>query len=469
MRITKISVKKLFGIFDHEIPLNQESRITIIHGPNGVGKTALMRMVNGLLRREYEVFVELPFEKFSIVTKNGENCEEFRVVKKKSDHRNHDDNSDDELRTNYPFEVSHYRSGKLKEGPKSPRRFREDDPRERRLISRTLQRVHGLEYVGSNRWLDSGSGDVMSMQEAVEKYDVHSLLGDKDELTELKSFRKLMTSRLIRAERLSVVRQDEIHSRDSRRYRSSDSIRVPTVEELSDNIKERIEVTTERFAKKSNELDSTFPQRVIDEGKIRIDQDLRRELKKLDKYRNDLEELGLLEEYGGSAGVDASRPSVTERADSAEALQKILLSTYVKDNRAKLDTFNEIFNQLSLLKSIINKRFEYKQLAIHRRKGFVITGHDKKPIGLTSLSSGEQHELVLLYQLLLQTAENSLIMIDEPELSLHVEWQRDFLDDLEDIIRARKFDVLIATHSPQIVDDKWDWMVPLGGVEENDE
>ena len=38
MRITKVLVKKLFGIFDHEIPLNQDSRITIIHGPNGFGK-----------------------------------------------------------------------------------------------------------------------------------------------------------------------------------------------------------------------------------------------------------------------------------------------------------------------------------------------------------------------------------------------------------------------------------------------
>ena len=478
MRITKISVKGLFGMFDHEIPLNQESRITIIHGPNGVGKTALMRMVYGLLRRDYQVFVELPFKEFSIITKNGAKCGEFRVVKKNFEERNDEDNSDednsdednsdDEARTNYPFEISHYRSGKLKEGPISPRRFREDDPRERRLISRTLQRMHGLEHLGSNRWLDPRIGDIMSMQEAVEKYDVHSLLGDKDELTELKSFRKRMTSRLIRVERLSVFRQDEIHSRDYRRLRPSDSIRVDTVEELRKDIRKRIDDTTERFAKKSNELDSTFPQRVIDEGKIRIDQDLRRELKKLDKYRNDLEELGLLDEYGGSAGVDASRPSVTERADSAEALQKILLSTYIKDNRAKLDTFNEIFKQLSLLTSIINKRFENKQLAIHRRKGFVITGHDKKPIGLTSLSSGEQHELVLLYQLLLQTTENSLIMIDEPELSLHVEWQRDFLDDLEDIIKTRKFDVLIATHSPQIVDDKWDWMVDLGETEEDD-
>ena len=45
MRITNISVKGLFGMFDHEIPLNQESRITIVHGPNGVGKTILIHLI----------------------------------------------------------------------------------------------------------------------------------------------------------------------------------------------------------------------------------------------------------------------------------------------------------------------------------------------------------------------------------------------------------------------------------------
>ena len=54
MRITKISVKGLFGMFDHEIPLNQESRITIVHGPNGVGKTVLMELVHSLFHYEYE-------------------------------------------------------------------------------------------------------------------------------------------------------------------------------------------------------------------------------------------------------------------------------------------------------------------------------------------------------------------------------------------------------------------------------
>ena len=72
------------------------------------------------------------------------------------------------------------------------------------------------------------------------------------------------------------------------------------------------------------------------------------------------------------------------------------------------------------------------------------------------------NSLFLYNQLFFEVEPDTLVMIDEPELSMNVVWQRNFLKDLQRIIELRKFDVLIATHSPQIIHDKWDWMVPLG-------
>ena len=70
--------------------------------------------------------------------------------------------------------------------------------------------------------------------------------------------------------------------------------------------------------------------------------------------------------------------------------------------------------------------------------------------------------MVMYYKLLFETDPDTLVIIDEPELSMNVVWQRNFLKDLQRIVDLRQFDVLIATHSPQIIHDKWDWMVPLG-------
>jgi len=64
--------------------------------------------------------------------------------------------------------------------------------------------------------------------------------------------------------------------------------------------------------------------------------------------------------------------------------------------------------------------------------------------------------------LLFKAEENSLVLIDEPEISLHVVWQREFLNDIQEIIELQKIDVVIATHSPQIINDRWDLTVGLG-------
>ena len=80
---------------------------------------------------------------------------------------------------------------------------------------------------------------------------------------------------------------------------------------------------------------------------------------------------------------------------------------------------------------------------------------------MAELSSGEQHELVLIYGLLFIVEEGSIILIDEPELSLHVTWQKNFITDIQKIQELKKLRVVIATHSPQIIHDKWDLVEEL--------
>ncbi|WP_353259232.1 hypothetical protein [Prochlorothrix hollandica] len=75
MQIQQISVSDLFGVFDHVIPLNVDERITIIHGPNGFGKTAMLRMLNGLFNSRYSVFRTIPFTKFRVEFDNGSHVE----------------------------------------------------------------------------------------------------------------------------------------------------------------------------------------------------------------------------------------------------------------------------------------------------------------------------------------------------------------------------------------------------------
>ena len=72
MRITEISVTSLFGIFNHTIQLNISDRITIIHGPNGFGKTIILKMLYGLFNDTYDELREIPFDSFQVKLENGD-------------------------------------------------------------------------------------------------------------------------------------------------------------------------------------------------------------------------------------------------------------------------------------------------------------------------------------------------------------------------------------------------------------
>ena len=82
-------------------------------------------------------------------------------------------------------------------------------------------------------------------------------------------------------------------------------------------------------------------------------------------------------------------------------------------------------------------------------------------LDMEKLSAGEQHELIMLYYLLFRASKNSLILIDEPERSHHVTWQEKWLGDIEQIAGHSGFRAIVATHSPEIIGDRWSMVVEL--------
>src|SRR5690606_1495381 len=106
--------------------------------------------------------------------------------------------------------------------------------------------------------------------------------------------------------------------------------------------------------------------------------------------------------------------------------------------------------KIGLLLEIINKRFKHKRFYVEKESGFVFrstiikdSDGDFQKIPVTKLSSGEQNELVLFYELLFKSSPSSFILIDEPEVSLHISWQNCFIEDLKEIAELNNLEVLI--------------------------
>lgn len=73
---------------------------------------------------------------------------------------------------------------------------------------------------------------------------------------------------------------------------------------------------------------------------------------------------------------------------------------------------------------------------------------------LNGASSGESHflaQMLFLHNNLKKDNKTNIILIDEPEISLHPKWQRDYIFKIYDYFYRYNLKIFIATHSPLII------------------
>ena len=79
------------------------------------------------------------------------------------------------------------------------------------------------------------------------------------------------------------------------------------------------------------------------------------------------------------------------------------------------------------------------------------------------LSSGEKQILVILLTVLVEDQQPYILFMDEPEVSLHVEWQKILI---RTILRLNpNLQVILTTHSPAVIMDGWtDCITEVGEI-----
>jgi ABC-type dipeptide/oligopeptide/nickel transport system ATPase subunit len=100
----------------------------------------------------------------------------------------------------------------------------------------------------------------------------------------------------------------------------------------------------------------------------------------------------------------------------------------------------------------VNSFLTRKQLRFSTLRGISLVGDKRGDIlDPDALSSGEKHLLLLLSNAVLATFTGSLVIIDEPELSLGIRWQRSLLSELLRLTEGSDVQFLVASHSVQIM------------------
>lgn len=437
LRLERIEVDGLFGIFDHRIPLNLEDRITLLHGPNGVGKTMVLRMVNALLQGRLEFFRNIPFSRFALSFSEGSTLQ-IRCRADRAD--------DDPL----PYELSLTGAA---EG------FVVNTDLPSRGAAAVASRMRYLRPHDSapDHWIDMRDGEVLDESDILKRFGNGSRGNGHHELDvpAFVDFQKKVHIHLIEAQRL--VRPTEKLDlfdmfEDEDLEQRTDS---PAVVECSTDFQRRLSGTMAQYGRESQRLDQSFPQRLVSAAERFADTELEEKMSALDHQMKSLKEVGILEDT-------PTGPFEPENLRNMDDTQAFVMTLYVQDTANKLRVLDELAKKARLLLEILNHKYRHKKIKVDRKKGLVAQSKVGGTLALDALSSGEQHELVLHYDLLFRVPRNTIILIDEPELSLHVAWQKRFLTDLLEILHLSNFDALIATHSPFIAGERDDLMVGLG-------
>ena len=416
-RLKRVEVDGLFGIYRHCIDLELDARVTLLHGPNGVGKTTVLKMVDALLTGKISYFRRVPFARLLLGFQDGAEIE----LTKEGRHRDADyDVANVRLTGNGVDEAT-----SIALTPSRAELTAEDD---------MLQRVR--EYAR------------MAMRDEL----TAAVAGDPDDGIEswLREFFEAANSHFIEAQRL-VQSQPQ----PGGFLRPADAVRSRVVE-CSRELKKKIDDTMAEYGRQAQTMDQTFPQRLLRRSAASDSlsvEDIRVRMADLDHKTEELKKIGILE----GTGIHPF-----QAGDKIDRSQAGVMTLYVDDTGKKLRVLEDLASRARLLLESLNGKFRHKQIRVDRDEGLAVDG-ESGPLPLDSLSSGEQHELILHYDLLFRVQPNTVVLLDEPELSLHIEWQSKFLSDLMAIVKLSGFDALVATHSPHIVGDRDDLMVELAG------
>ena len=90
---------------------------------------------------------------------------------------------------------------------------------------------------------------------------------------------------------------------------------------------------------------------------------------------------------------------------------------------------------------------------INRKSNEILFEQDGDELTPYQLSSGEKQMLVILLTVLVQDNQHCSLFMDEPEISLHIEWQQKLISLIR--VLNPNVQIILTTHSPAVIMNGW--------------
>ena len=142
-----------------------------------------------------------------------------------------------------------------------------------------------------------------------------------------------------------------------------------------------------------------------------------------------------------------------------------LSSTYQADKAKILEPITMYLDIVA--QYLKDKRIDLNVSTVELTPYVRLSGKKERELEVNVLSSGEKQLLILLTETLLQQSQPYIFIADEPELSLHIEWQSNLVDSIRNLNPNAQ--IIFATHAPEIAANHSKKLINMQSVTTNAE
>lgn len=441
MQIEKLIIKGLYGYIDKTIAFNND--LTLLVGINGSGKTSILNIINWLLRpsipnlcvtefKTIQLFFQFKNEKYEILCKHNKTTFSYNIKTEKEKY-----NPLIVPIATPPIEIKNDDAVKISLIQKytglSP------DQKEKKTWD-LIGTFPNPTVIGLDRNLYAEESEKIFIEESL-----RGRIAKKTSIQNLSPLDRVkeIVNREYRRKKNSIL---NLTSNLKNHLMLSTFAGSITLESFTSGIRHKLNINQIAVAEKTvNDYFQNFEKKPLNEEEQGTITNYFAQLKEITKqYQNKPDDPTVKLLYGLNASQFVKVNKLLKEfekfeTDSNKALEQIstyidTLNFFLKDSAKKLlfkeDTAELSFNTLDKNGNIIT---EFKDIKF--------------------LSSGEQQILILFSYIAFNSQDGKLFIIDEPELSLHIKWQEDFLDQLENITPIGT-QLILATHSPILANKK---------------
>lgn len=442
-RLQSVSVQGLFGYVDHRVELSVHSP-TVITGPNGTGKTHVLRLIDATLNGDVLHLLEASFREVEILFEDRVIRVQRSLVPKTGVQQA------SVGRQLASAEQAVLKLEILKEGHEAAHAETNSTECER-ARGETRETPPWIVQAVSGRYIDTRTGRHVPATVAERNYPLQIQNGA---LRESASGRRVLDllnetrSVFIDTKRLDSEVRGAGRPNTTRMGDRAASESEARIMGYIRQIRNEIAAARNDSLDRSQFADLRFADRALQAARstIRVDDLKGQYAHVIDLY----EEMA----RNGLAPDETPAPLPNKPNPTEKRILALLLDAWSD----RLEPLAPINKKLTDLRSVLDSKLASsgKRTSVRRggRLGIEsIAGHG---VPVSQLSSGEQHLIAIFSQLLFATHTGSLVLIDEPEISMHMSWQHAFLEDVERVASISDLQVILATHSTGIINGRWD-------------